>query len=182
MSAGGLITPPRIRPSAVLAMAAATGILALAGCSGEEKPASASPARHAASSPAGDRPVSRPPKPVNEGDVLLSVAPRTGNAELPLAEEIGVGIVAMQVDCQGEGTIDVALKPVGLSFPLECVDGEVSSTYNEIQLKRARSEGSVQITAPSAVSWSLTVETDAESATRLQDGAPDELTAGGAGG
>ncbi|OKJ02790.1 hypothetical protein AMK18_10120 [Streptomyces sp. CB01249] len=71
---------------------------------------------------------------------------------------MGAGSVAIQVNCRGKGTVDVALKPVGLSFPLECVDGEVSSTYNEIQLKRARSEGSVQITAPSTVSWSLTVE------------------------
>ncbi|MFE7576949.1 MULTISPECIES: hypothetical protein [unclassified Streptomyces] len=166
---GELITPRRMRPSVALAMAAATGVLGLAGCSSDEKPASAgpsaSPTRHTTPSPTGDRAehvkgetVSRAPKPVNDGDVLLSVASREGNAELPLTKKIGAGSVAIQVNCRGKGTVDVALKPVGLSFPLECVDGEVSSTYNEIQLKRARSEGSVQITAPSTVSWSLTVE------------------------
>ncbi|THA72993.1 hypothetical protein E6P78_01575 [Streptomyces sp. A0958] len=75
-----------------------------------------------------------------------------------MAKEIGNGTPAIQVNCQGNGTLDVALKPVGLSFPLKCVNGEVSSSYDEIRLKRARSEGSVQISAPSTVSWSLTVE------------------------
>lgn len=166
---GKLIDSRRMRSSVALTTAAAVGVLALAGCSGEEKPASAvpsaSPTGHTASPPATDRAehvkgetVSRAPKPVNNGDVLLSTASRKGNAELPLTKAIGVGSVAIQVNCQGNGTLNVTLKPVGLSFPLKCIDGEVSSTYNEIQLKRTRSEGSIQITAPSTVSWALTVE------------------------
>ena len=166
---GKLIGSRRTRSSVALSTAAAVGVLALAGCSGDEKPASAvpsaSPTGHTSSPPAVDRAehvkgetVSRAPKPVNDGDVLLSIASRKGNAELPLAKAIGIGSVAIQVNCQGKGTLKVDLRPVGLSFPLECVDGEVSSTYNEIQLKRARSEGSVRITAPSTVSWALTVE------------------------
>ncbi|MYQ52535.1 hypothetical protein GTW41_15040 [Streptomyces sp. SID4941] len=75
-----------------------------------------------------------------------------------MTKEIGIGGLAVQVNCQGEGTLHVTVKPVGLSFPLECVDEEVSSTYNEIRLKRARSEGSIQVTAPSTVLWALTAE------------------------
>ncbi|MGY3201011.1 hypothetical protein [Streptomyces sp. TE5632] len=29
-------------------------------------------------------------------------------------------------------TLTVSADPIGLGFPLECVDGEVSSTYNEL--------------------------------------------------
>lgn len=102
--------------------------------------------------------VSKAPKQLNDGKVLLSVASRSGNAKLPLAERIGVGPVAIQVNCQGKGTLEVNVDPVGLSFPLKCVEKEVSSTYNEIHLKRARTDGSVQVTAPSGVRWALTVE------------------------
>jgi hypothetical protein len=49
------------------------------------------------------------------------------------------------------------VEPVGLSFPLECVDGEVSSTFNQLALKRARDHGTVSVTAPSQVRWALTV-------------------------
>ncbi|MYY10001.1 hypothetical protein GT204_14045 [Streptomyces sp. SID4919] len=52
----------------------------------------------------------------------------------------------------------MSVEPVGLSFPLECLEKEVSSTYNEIHLKRARDKGTVEITAPSFVRWALTAE------------------------
>ncbi|WP_406410137.1 hypothetical protein OG923_16520 [Streptomyces halstedii] len=167
---GELIAPAPARcPSFSLAAIAVVAALALTGCSGEAKPApddpSASPSGRVSPSQTGERSehiegetVSQAPKPVNDGQVLLSVASRKGNAELPLTKEIGIGSLAVQVNCQGEGTLHVTVKPVGLSFPLECVDEEVSSTYNEIRLKRARSEGSIQVTAPSAVLWALTVE------------------------
>ncbi|MGW1180569.1 hypothetical protein ACWD7Y_00030 [Streptomyces drozdowiczii] len=163
------ISPGRARSSFTLATAVVAGVLALTGCSGEEKTASAvpaaSPTRHAASPPAADRAghveratVSRAPEPVDDGKVLLSVEPRKGSAELPLTREIGVGSLDIQVDCQGKGTLEVDLKPVEFSFSLECVDGKVRGTSNEIRLKSARGRGSVQITTPSTVTWALTVQ------------------------
>ncbi|MET8435662.1 hypothetical protein ABZV61_23325 [Streptomyces sp900116325] len=160
--------PPAIRPTrgpAVLAVAVA---LCVSGCTEEGKPVShPSVSRSAQPSPSksDDRAeriegegISKAPEQVNDGQVLLSVASRKGDAELPLTKEIGVGRLAIQVSCQGEGTIEVSVEPVGLSFPLECVEQEVSSTYNEIILKRARSEGSVRGAAPSGVRWALTAE------------------------
>ncbi|MGW1430904.1 hypothetical protein ACWD6K_20090 [Streptomyces sp. NPDC002431] len=41
---------------------------------------------------------------------------------------------------------------------MDCVKGEVSSTYNEVHLKKARGEGAVRITAPAGVRWAVTVE------------------------
>lgn len=101
--------------------------------------------------------VTRAPKAVN-GTALLSVSSRTGNATLPLGKKVTQGRVGIQVNCLGEGTLTVSLVPVGLDFPLTCVDGEVSSTYNEIHLKEPRDEAAVQITAPSTVRWALTAE------------------------
>ncbi|MFB7556131.1 hypothetical protein [Streptomyces brevispora] len=166
---GELIAPAPARPSFSLAAIAMAAALVLTGCSGEEKPGSAktsaSPSGRVSPPQTSDRAeyvkgetVSQAPKAVNDGQVLLSVASRKGNAELPLTKEIGIGSLAIQVNCQGKGTLHVTIKPVELSFPLECVKKEVSSTYNEIQLKRARREGSVQVTAPSTVRWALTVE------------------------
>ncbi|QKW10689.1 hypothetical protein HUT18_06895 [Streptomyces sp. NA04227] len=61
------------------------------------------------------------------------------------------------VNCEGKGTLKVEVKPVEVRFPLECVEGEVSSTMNQVVLKRERSDGWVSVTAPSSVRWALTV-------------------------
>jgi hypothetical protein len=106
---------------------------------------------------AGGESVTRAPKTV-EGKSLLSTASRTGNATLPLAGGLKEGTLGLQVNCQGKGTLTVSLEPSGVSFPLECVPQEVTSTYNQVRLKRARGEATLQINAPSTVRWALTVE------------------------
>ncbi|MGW6902174.1 hypothetical protein [Streptomyces sp. NBC_00624] len=165
---GKLTDQTVIRPAYGLAILAAVVALCVSACTEEGEPASYPPtSRSAQPSPSktSDRAehiegetVTQAPKQVNDGQVLLSVASRKGNAELPLTKKIGVGRLAIQVNCQGDGTLEVSVEPVGLSFPLECVEQEVSSTYNEIILKRARSGGSVRVEAPSGVRWALTAE------------------------
>lgn len=156
------------RASSCLAVTVVTA-LTLVGCSGGKEPSATEPATSQSARPSpshvSDRAehtegetVSRAPKPVDDGPVLLSVASKQGNAELPLTKEIGAGMLAIQVNCQGKGTLDVTVDPLGLSFPLNCVNEEVSSTYNEVHLKRARSEGTVRVSAPSTVRWALTAE------------------------
>ncbi|MER7959505.1 MULTISPECIES: hypothetical protein [unclassified Streptomyces] len=61
------------------------------------------------------------------------------------------------VACQGKGTVTVSYAPAGLSFPLKCVDGEVSTTYNQIELKHDRDSASVNVQAPSSVRWAMSV-------------------------
>ncbi|WP_405891148.1 hypothetical protein OG612_04730 [Streptomyces sp. NBC_01527] len=157
-----------VLPARGLAVLAAAVALCVSGCTEEDRPTShppTSPSAQPSPSKTSDRAehvegetVSKAPAQVNDGRMLLSVASRKGNAALPLTKEIGIGRLAIQVNCQGEGTIEVSVEPVGLSFPLECVEQEVSSTYNEIILKRARSEGTVRVEAPSSVRWALTAE------------------------
>ncbi|MFD7610132.1 hypothetical protein [Streptomyces sp. NPDC059828] len=146
----------------------ATGLLMAAllwgvsGCTGD----GAGPPAGAAPSPKSHRAehaehtdgetVTRAPTP-HEGKAVVQAASRTGNATLPL-KPIGTGKLAVQVNCQGKGTLTVAVAPIGLSFPLTC-GNEVNSVYNQIHLKRARAEAAaIQITAPTTVHWALTAE------------------------
>ncbi|NJP53139.1 hypothetical protein HCJ93_24490 [Streptomyces sp. SBST2-5] len=67
------------------------------------------------------------------------------------------GALSVLVNCQGKGSVTISVKPINLTFALECVEGEVSSTYNELSLKQAREQASLSVTAPSTVRWALTV-------------------------
>ncbi|MFF9864706.1 hypothetical protein ACF1G0_04680 [Streptomyces sp. NPDC013953] len=96
------------------------------------------------------------PEPLNSGVLLAATHSRAGSATIPLGG-IGTGRLGIQVVCRGEGTLSVAVEPVGLAFSLECAD-RGSSTYNEALLKRDHAEGRVRVTAPSTVRWALSAE------------------------
>ncbi|MEV7679489.1 hypothetical protein AB0O64_13155 [Streptomyces sp. NPDC088341] len=117
-----------------------------------------SPAGTTAGTTADTGKVSEAPPPLRGGEILLAAKSRQGNATLPLAKKIGDGRLGVQVNCRGKGTLSVSVEPVGLSFSLECVAQDVRGTHNEIDLKRPATEGTVRVTAPSAVTWALTVE------------------------
>lgn len=147
-----------------------TAVVALTGCtSGEDDttPALHSSASSSSSSPtapsASDRAEHVPGETVTKAPVLpdgkavSKVANAHGNRELEIPGGIKAGALSILVNCQGQGTLTVSVKPVGLSFPLECVTGEVSSTYNQLDLKNSRENGIVTVTAPSRVRWALTV-------------------------
>ncbi|MFF9913364.1 hypothetical protein [Streptomyces sp. NPDC013457] len=88
---------------------------------------------------------------------IATVANVAGNREIPLKEGVKKGPLGIMVACQGKGTINVSFTPAGLSFPLKCVDGEVSNTYNQIELKHDRDSASINVQAPSSVRWAMSV-------------------------
>ncbi|TQE26977.1 hypothetical protein Sipo8835_28400 [Streptomyces ipomoeae] len=61
------------------------------------------------------------------------------------------------VRCQGKGTINVSVRSTDVTFPLECLDGEVSTTYNQVGVPGVERKGAVSVEAPSTVQWSMTV-------------------------
>ncbi|MYZ09043.1 hypothetical protein GT028_16945 [Streptomyces sp. SID2999] len=61
------------------------------------------------------------------------------------------------VRCQGKGTVKVAVRPVHVSFPLECLAEKVSTTYNQVAVSGVNRGGTVSVEAPTAVRWSVTV-------------------------
>lgn len=90
------------------------------------------------------------------GQVLASTESRHGNAALAIKDSLEKGSLAIMVKCEGKGQLIVSLKPAGVRFPLECIKGEVNTTYNQIDLKRGRESASIEVAAPSSVGWALT--------------------------
>ncbi|MFF7161662.1 hypothetical protein ACFZBP_09775 [Streptomyces sp. NPDC008086] len=59
--------------------------------------------------------------------------------------------------CQGDGTVNVTVRPAAVSFPLECLDSEVTTIHNQMDVAGAEDEGTVSVEAPTTVRWSMTV-------------------------
>lgn len=90
-------------------------------------------------------------------DVVAQAANVTGSRELDIEGDIGSGALSVSVDCEGKGRLTVAVRAVGLSFPLTCAAGEVISTYNVTDLKRAPTRGTLSVTASAGVRWAIAV-------------------------
>ncbi|MFE9875212.1 hypothetical protein [Streptomyces sp. NPDC005784] len=81
----------------------------------------------------------------------------TGNASIPYSKGRKGGALTIAASCQGEGKITVAVRPVDVSFPLECNAEQVSTVSNEVALSGVERSGVVSVEASSTVRWSLTV-------------------------
>lgn len=92
-----------------------------------------------------------------DGEIVAQAANVSGDREREIRGGIEPGELSVVVKCQGRGVLTVSVEPVGLSFPLTCVDGEVTSILNQLVLQRSRERGTVTVTAPSRVRWALTV-------------------------
>ncbi|MFH8468322.1 hypothetical protein [Streptomyces sp. NPDC017991] len=78
-----------------------------------------------------------------------------GTFEFSAGKKGDAPIVAVR--CQDEGEIKVSVKPVNVGFPLNCVDGEASTTYNQVGAEGVEKKGTVSLLDPSSVHWSMTV-------------------------
>ncbi|WP_371579344.1 hypothetical protein [Streptomyces sp. NBC_01314] len=65
--------------------------------------------------------------------------------------------VTIAVECEGPGKVEVVLRPMNTSFPMTCLDGEVSGQYNQFTQEGADRAGVVSVTADPEVRWSLSV-------------------------
>ncbi|MET7427791.1 hypothetical protein ABZT16_02155 [Streptomyces flaveolus] len=153
-------------PAAVLAAVAALAV----GCTGSDGDA---PDARQTSSPSSVTPPAQSQTPgraehvpgesvtkaptLPDGDVVAEAANAVGNRRIDIKGGLKAGPLSVMVNCQGEGELTVLVEPAGLRFPLKCVAGEVSSTYNQLNLKRTRAQGTVSVTAPSGVRWAITV-------------------------
>lgn len=81
----------------------------------------------------------------------------SGNASFKFTKgEKGQALI-VAVRCQGSGEIRVAVQSVDVSFPLECVANEVSTSYNQVVVGGVEHSGTVSVAAPSTVNWSMTI-------------------------
>ncbi|MEU6381925.1 hypothetical protein ABZ847_00020 [Streptomyces bauhiniae] len=99
-------------------------------------------------------------------------SPRKAAAESPLPDDpsltsgsairaFGKGkkgdALFVEVRCRGKGTLKVVVRPVRMSFPVECSAGKDNTVHNEAAVAGADRAGTVAVRAPSAVRWALTV-------------------------
>lgn len=156
------------RVPAALGVAAAAVSLAVSGCTsaggasaGQHRAATGATARPAATNSPARRgeyipgqSVTKAPHDI-DGKVLIAKDAARGSQSMDLPGGLTSGTFGISVNCEGKGTLTVTLRPVNLSFPLGCIDGQVSSTYNEIALKRRHTSGTLDIQAGPSVRWSL---------------------------
>ncbi|MFF8956299.1 hypothetical protein [Streptomyces sp. NPDC014894] len=94
------------------------------------------------------------------GEVVLRQDETRGHAELPYGGGSKGRTLIVAVNCQGAGTVRVTLSPTGTTFPLECLDTEVSAVENRMTTSESHRAGTVSVRADSSVRWSLAVARD----------------------
>jgi hypothetical protein len=169
----------KLSPLAAATALAVVAVLAV-GCSNDDSDApDASPkgparpaAPHRAEHIPGETVTEAPVLP--DGEVVAQAVNVSGNRELEVKGGLKSGPLAVLVNCKGKGRLTVEVEPVGLNFPLKCVAGEVSSTYNQLDLKNTREQGTVSVTAPSTVHWAITVGRRGVSRPAVVPGRPGE--------
>ncbi|MER8058941.1 MULTISPECIES: hypothetical protein [unclassified Streptomyces] len=80
-----------------------------------------------------------------------------GNASIDFGKGRKGDALIVAVRCRGAGTVKVAVQSVHVSFPLECLADQVSTTYNQVGVSGADRGGVVSVEAPSSVHWSMTI-------------------------
>jgi hypothetical protein len=151
----------RLLPVAGVAVA-----LMVTGCTDSSAPGDTSSRKPAPSSSApassgqsdeAQVPVAEPPE-LDGSEHLAGQQPETrGNASFSYAKGAAGDALIVAVRCRGAGTMKVEVKAVNVSFPLECKAGETATTYNQIGVSGVEKPGTVSVTAPSGVHWSMTI-------------------------
>ncbi|WP_316748296.1 hypothetical protein [Streptomyces herbicida] len=102
-------------------------------------------------------PVQKPPELDDDETLAGRQSVTNGNASIEFRKGKKGDALIVAVRCQGAGKIKVAVRSVHVSFPLECLAGEVSTTYNQVAIGGVDRSGVVSVEAPSAVRWSMTI-------------------------
>ncbi|MFF8318996.1 hypothetical protein ACF06V_17725 [Streptomyces bobili] len=157
---------------AVLFLPTAVGLLGVTACSADDAGAGppagtalpSGPARSGSAGPVGPPAVSPAEPPVDqppELDGSETLAVRQGVTRGGRTVRFGAGkkgdALTVAVRCQGEGTVEVTVRPAAASFPLACRAGEVTTVQNQMDVSGVEGEGTVTVEAPTTVRWSMTV-------------------------
>ncbi|MFD6284836.1 hypothetical protein [Streptomyces sp. NPDC060205] len=120
-------------------------------------PSASAPA--AAPGPARDT-VSSPPELDGTGTTAGRRAETRGGGTLAFrAGQKGDDLI-LAVRCRGKGEIQVSVKPLNVDFTVTCVPGRTTTVHHQVGVAGAERRGSVSVTGPSTVRWSMTVGRD----------------------
>ncbi|MFF8318697.1 hypothetical protein ACF06V_16195 [Streptomyces bobili] len=112
----------------------------------------------ATASPATTEPSVQQPPELDADETLAGRQGATnGNANVEFIKGKKGDALVVAVRCQGQGKINVSVSSLRVSFPLECLTGESSTTYNQVAVTGVERSGSVSVHAPSSVRWSMTI-------------------------
>ncbi|MGW2730380.1 hypothetical protein [Streptomyces sp. NPDC001494] len=149
-----------IRTLAGPSLACTLLLVPLTGCasahgrpSGQGRPAAPAPAPHSTPTHAHQR----PPE-LDAGETLAGrLAVTTGNASIAFGKGRKGDALILAVRCQGTGRMRVAVRPVHVSFPLDCRAGRTGTVYNQVNTGGAEDGGVASVEAPPSVRWSMTI-------------------------
>lgn len=94
-----------------------------------------------------------------DGDETLAArqGATTGGRTIGFSKGKKGDALIVAVSCEGAGNIKVILKSVDVEFPLECLKGEVTTTYNQVGVRGVERAGTISVQASSTVRWSMTI-------------------------
>ncbi|MEU6216734.1 hypothetical protein ABZ845_04315 [Streptomyces sp. NPDC047022] len=127
------------------------------------RPPATSGAQEGVSDPNPHKPsAKKPPNLRSRGiPVLISEASVSGGAAYDLKGGIKKGgTLAIAVNCQGPGTLQVSVEPTKISFPVYCASGTIEPSLNEIGFTAPRGKATIalsprgkNVTYSFAVGW-----------------------------
>ncbi|MFD9096287.1 hypothetical protein [Streptomyces collinus] len=83
--------------------------------------------------------------------------PITGNASFAFTGGRKGDTLILAVRCQGEGRVEVTVRPVHVAFALRCPADRADTVYHQVRVTRTGRGGTASVQAPSTVRWSMTV-------------------------
>ncbi|MEW1605034.1 hypothetical protein AB0450_29945, partial [Streptomyces sp. NPDC093808] len=114
--------------------------------------------------PAGSSPAARSSAPVTppalDGGTAGAHGPAHGNAAFSYAPGARGEVLTVAVSCRGAGTVQVRIPVLHAGFPVACGAGKPAVTSHALALPAAHRAGTVRVTAPSGVTWAVTVGRD----------------------
>lgn len=155
--------PNRARLSVTTALVILTTAACTSGDAETKQPTQAtrtgppSPSSEVTSGATAQPSVQQPPE-LDSTETLAGLRQKTkGNASFAFGKGQKGDALIVAVRCQGKGTMKVAVTSVNVSFPLECLADEVTTTYNQVGVSGVEHSGTVSVEAPTSVHWSMTI-------------------------
>ena len=149
------------RAAKAAATCAAVLLTGTACTGGDDGPkTSAAPTPRASAEPAADavqhvdgETVTKAPE--IERKTIASFANGRFGQAIPFKGGLRKGTLGIALNCEGKGTVKVEVPDLGMSFVEDCVDGEVASIYNEMEISDPDPDAYVHVTGTSGVRWSV---------------------------
>ncbi|MFF8473344.1 hypothetical protein [Streptomyces sp. NPDC015414] len=151
-----------LRTLAGLSLACTLLLVPLTGCTsahgrpaGQGRAAAGTAAPHGSAAPV---PVHQAPPELDADETLAGrLGVTTGNASIAYGKGRKGDALILAVRCQGPGRMTIAVRPVHVTFPLECRADRPSTVYNQVNVTGAQAAGVASVEAPSPVRWSMTI-------------------------